>query len=341
MLLLSPTREGFRAAFRRPSITFAEIAWRWTVGTVAWTLFIFSFIEFIDSVPVSRSDATLLGTRQPFLVGRAISHILRGSLSRAVLSAVAVGLTISLLWMVAAAIGRLAVVRALLDYFRADVASNVSTESSMATFSSLLTLNFLRVAVALAALLAFAGAAVLASFASPEVNPRPGLAFVLFLPLAAAIFVARPALNWLLSLASLFVIRDANDALAAISAAVTFFRERLGSVFAVTIWTGLAHAVAFSLASTAASLLLSLFQFLPARPVAGSIIVLTLAYFAVVDWLYIARFAGYVCLAEMPETLASAAAPAPPFTGEGASGEPAIDRDEPILSDLPNLIVET
>ena len=32
MSLPSPTIEGFRAAFRRPSLTFAEMAWRWTVG---------------------------------------------------------------------------------------------------------------------------------------------------------------------------------------------------------------------------------------------------------------------------------------------------------------------
>src|SRR5260370_42155626 len=89
----SPTLDGFRAAFRRPAFTFAEIAWRWTVGAVAWTLFLFSFIEYLNTLPVSRGDKTLLGTRQPVLIGRAISHIFRGSLNRAVFAVllVAVG----------------------------------------------------------------------------------------------------------------------------------------------------------------------------------------------------------------------------------------------------------
>jgi hypothetical protein len=61
----------------------------------------------------------------------------------------------------------------------------------------------------------------------------------------------------------------------------------------------------------------------------------TLAYFAVVDWLYMARLAGYVCIAEMPDALASSdRSPAP-------RPQTSIDRDEPILSDIPILAVET
>jgi hypothetical protein len=54
-----------------------------------------------------------------------------------------------------------------------------------------------------------------------------------------------------------------------------------------------------------------------------------------VDWLYVARLAGYDYIAEMPEALAKPAPlPAPP-------PQTAIDRDEPILSDLPNLALES
>ena len=82
MSRVSPTLEGFRATFRRPWLTFAEIAWRWTVGTIAWAVLFFWFIEYLKSLPVTNGDLTLLSTRQPFLVGRAIAHILRGSLER-------------------------------------------------------------------------------------------------------------------------------------------------------------------------------------------------------------------------------------------------------------------
>ena len=78
------------------------------------------------------------------------------------------------------------------------------------------------------------GAAILAGFASPDASPRPGLAFMLFLPLAGLICWLWWALNWLLSVAGIFAVRDGEDVVGAISSAVTFLRERSGAVFAVT-----------------------------------------------------------------------------------------------------------
>ena len=96
----------------------------------------------------------------------------------------------------------------------------------------------------------------------------------------------------------------------------------------------MAHLVAFSVASTVVSLPLAFISVAPWRLVIAGVILVTLAYFAVADWLYMARVAGYVCIAEMPDAPAlPAPLPAPPQT--------TIDREEPILSDVPNLAVET
>jgi hypothetical protein len=339
MSRVSPTLEGFRAAFRRPSLTFTEVAWRWTLGAVVWGLFLFSFVEYLGSLPVTNGDAALLRTRQPLLVGRAFAHILRGSLNRAGLAALLAALALSLLWIVAASVGRAVTVRALLDYFRGRFATNISAERAgtmkARPLRALIGLSFLRVALALTALLAFAGAAILVRFASPDAHPQPGLAFILFLPLAGLICIAWPMLNWLLSLACLFAVRDSDDVLSALSAAVTFSRERSGRVLAVSTWSGLAHLVAFSIATTAASFPLAFIRVAPTRLIVTAVILVTLAYFVCVDWLYMARLAGYVCIAEMPDALAeSAPLPAPP-------PQASIDRDEPILSDIPKLAVET
>ncbi len=338
MSRVSPTLEGFRTAFRRPWLTLAEIAWRWIVGAVAWALFLFWSIEYLGSLPVTDGDTALLRTRQPMLVGRAIAHIFHGSLNRAVLAALFAVVALSLLWIVAASVGRAPTVRAMLHYFHGDIFPGVSTSydaMKARPLRPLIGLNFLRVALALGALLAFVGAAVLAGFASPDTHPQPRLAFILFLPLAGLICIVWPMLNWLLSLACIFAVRDGDDAVGALSAAVTFSRERAAPVSAVSAWTGLAHIVAISAATTAVSLPLVFIRVAPARLIIAAVILLTLAYFAVVDWLYIARLAGYVCIAEMPEALAeSASLPVP-------RPQSTIDRDEPILSDIPNLAVET
>ena len=339
---VSPTLEGFRASFRRPSLALAEITWRWTVGAAGWALVFFWLIEFLDTLPVTRGDEALLSTIHPLLIGRAISHILRGSLNRAVMAALLAVIAVSLLWIITASIGRAATVRSLLEYFRGGAAGDVSTEVDIASgarpFRSLTGLNFLRVAVMLAAILALVGAAILAGFASPASNPRPVLVLSFFLPLAGLICVAWPALNWLLSLACVFAVRDDEDTLGALSAADTFFRERPGPVLAVSTWTGLAHLVAFSVATTLASVPLAFIQIAPWRLVIIGVFLVILAYFAVVDWLYMARLAGYVCIAEMPDIPVSSTPI--PIGPSPAPAQTTIDRDETILSDVPNLAVE-
>ncbi len=69
---------------------------------------------------------------------------------------------------------------------------------------------------------------------------------------------------------------------------------------------------------------------------------MTLAYFAVVDWLYMARLAGYICIAEMPHaSVAPLPFPQAPLSGDGAPVTATIDRSESILSDVPNLAIKT
>jgi len=355
---ISPTAEGFRAAFRRPSLTLGEITWRWVTGATAAALFFFGLFELLDTLPVTSGDMLFLRTRHPYLVAQAIAHIFRGSLSRAMMAGLLAVLMLGLLWIVAASLGRIATVRSLLEYFPrspgsasagtvAEAASSGSTNPN--SFDTLTRLNFLRATAALAAMFGFVGAAILAGFASPDSNPSPGLAFLLFLPLAGLICLIWWALNWLLSLAGLFAVRDGEDAVGAISAAVTFCRERTGAIFAVSTWTGLAHLVAFVGATTVISMPLGLAGVLPWRLVLLGVILVTLAYFVLADWLYMARLAGYVCIAEMPEALLAPLPPRPTLTpppgGLQATPLPplrtTIDRDEPILSDVPNPAVET
>ena len=340
---ISPTTEGFRAAFRRPSLALAEIMWRWTVGATATSLLIFGLFEYLRTLPVTNGELLFLRTRHPYLVGEAIAHILRGSGSRALIAGLLAALLLTMVWIVAASVGRIATVRGLLEYFRSDVASNVSTDDVWAPLTALLRLNFLRVTVAVAALIGFAGAGILAGFASPAANPRPGVAFLLFVPLAALVCFLWGVLNWILSLAGMFAVRDDEDAVGAIASAVTFCRERTGAVFAVSTWTGMAHLVAFVAAGTVASMPMGFAGIVAWRLVVAVMIIVTMAYFALADWLYMARLAGYVCIAETPEALLAPLPPAPQRVQPppGPPLQTTIDRDEPILSDLPNLAVET
>ena len=329
----------------------AEIAWRWTAGATTAAVMLFGVFEYLNTLPVTNGELLFLRTRHPYLVGEAIAHIFRGSLNRAVLAGLLAVSMLAVLWIVAASVGRIATVRGLLDYFRRNVDGELSTSrvpndgerdlasnvSRSAPLAASLRLNFLRAGVAFAAVVGLGGAAILAGFASPDTNPQPGLAFFLFLPLAALICWVWWALNWLLSLAGVFAVRDDEDAIGAISAAVDLCRERTGPVFAVSTWTGLAHLVAFVGASTVASAPLGLARVVPWRLVLLGVVLVTLAYFALADWLYMARLAGYVCVAEMPTALLVPLPPAPLPVPPPV--QTTLDLDELILSDVPSPIV--
>ena len=351
MTRISPTVEGFRAAFRRPSLTLGEILWRWSFGATTVALLLFGFFEYLGTLPVTNGELLFLRTRHPFFVAQALARILHGSLYRAVVSLLVAALMLLLFWMLASSAGRIATVRVLLDHFRTRLLdeSAAGNESEFPdaqhehsqSWTSVMRLNFLRAAVLLAAIMACGGAAILAGFASPKTNPQPGIALLLFLPLASFIFMVGWAMNWFLSLAGIFAVRDGDSAVNAILDAATFCRERTGAVFAVSTWTGLAHLVVFFAATTVVAVPLGAAGLLPGRLVVLCVILVTLAYFAFADWLYMARLAGYVCISETPEALLKPfPPPTPPVSGPSVVAEPtlqtSIDRDELILSDVPN-----
>jgi len=323
--------------------------WRWAVGATAIALFFFGFFEFLNTLPVTSGELLFLKSRQPVLISQAIAHILRGTFYRGATSLMLAAVLIGLLWMVAASLGRIATMRAVFEYVRSRIrpkaaASGIVIDETRAfsernPLQALLRLNFLRLSVVLASVIAFWGASIVAGFAATSSDPRPGLVFLLFIPLAALIAVIWFYLNWLLSLASVFAVRDGEDALASVSSAVALCRERPGAIIAVSTWTGLAHLVAFVAATTAVGIPLSVAPLLPWRIVALAVILLTILYFAVADWIYIARMAGYAVILEMPEALWIAPPPIPPQPMPVPSS--GIDKDELILSDLPNLATQS
>lgn len=340
MSRVSYTAEGFRAAFRRPSLTFAEISWRWAVGITAAALSIFALLEYLDSLPVSNGQLLLLRSKQTFLLGPVLAHILHGSLSRVVLAGLVASLALCGLWIAAASVGRAVTVGDLLEYFadRGKGASGLSSEAfSKGPIRVLISLNFLRAAVSLAAIFAFAGAAIVASFVSPASHPQPALAFVVFLPLAGLVGWAWWALNWFLSLANVFAARDGEDAIDAISAAVALCQERTGAVFAVSTWTSIAHVAIFAGAASVISITLGMAAVVPWRVVTAGMVVVILAYFFVADWLYVARLAGYVSILELPDFLVSPTSLPPASVSNESSGavRTTIDFEEPILCDIP------
>ena len=220
-------------------------------------------------------------------------------------------LALGLAWIVIASLGRAAILETLIEYCRGS--------RGRVRLTSLLLLNSLRAATFLAATVGVVGALLVARAASSPDNPSPGSVLLIFWTLAMLVGLAWSLLNWYLSLAAIFVVKDGASTFAALAAATDLCRSRPGSVAAAATWFGVAHTVMFVLATSAAAFPLGFADVLPGGMVLGGLLLVTLLYFAVVDFLYVGRLAAYV------------------FMIEPSSVTPQPQSDDDILSDIPGL----
>jgi len=321
--------EGFRVMFQRPIVGIAEIAWRWSFGFAVAFLVAISFLEFLDTLPVSNAEILLFRSRQPFLIAQAISHILRGTALRVVLAGVALSMAAALAWVVLGTFGRAATLNAVVYRVRSARASGW-VELPRTRLRTLFGLNLLRVGTIFAATIGCVGAMLLARTASSGESPSPGAAVAIFTLVLMLVVTASLMLNWFLSLASVFACSSRTDTFTSLERAVGVCRDRFGAVLAASSWFGLAHFIAFFVASSAVGVPLGFAGLLPSGVVIGGVLLVTLLYFAIVDFLYIGRLAAYVTIVEMPEMPESVdLPPAPP------QGPSRVDQDELILSDVP------
>jgi len=307
----SPTLEGFRILFRLPTLALAEIAWRWSFGLAVTALLAFSFREYLSTLPVTATEIFMLQTRQPALVLQAIARILQGSAPRAVTALIVLALALTLAWIVLASLARAATLRTLFEYFP-------QNGECRPRLNSLIGLNTLRASALLAAVLGVAGATFLGGAASSTTDPSPASGLLIFWMLTLFIGLAWSMLNWYLSLAAIFAVGEGKTSFGALAAAVELIRNHPGPVAAAATWFGLAHGVAFVVATSVAAFPLGLAGVLPGGMVVGGLLLIALLYFAVVDSLYVGRLAAHVFIIDRPE--------------------PRPQSDDDILSDIPGLV---
>ena len=320
----SATTVGFRLLFRRPLIPIAEIAWRWTFAATAWLLGIAFIFAYFGSLPVTRADRFLLSTGQPFLIAQAIRRIFHGSSLRFVEAGILLGFGLAIAWIVLASLGRLAVLRSMFEEFEFKV-------EAKSRLRAILFLNFLRVAVLLAAKVAAIGSLLTASslWASTHIRAVDSVRLV-FLAWFC-IWLSWAVLNWLLSAAPVLVLAEGKDTLGSIGGLLRLLQRRTAGVIASSAVFGLIHGGVLIVAS---SMMLALLPIVFAQPLALPLLfAVVLAYCFMADFLYTGRLAAYTYLAtgreEMPSWMARRRVQ--PATPASAS----VDKDELILGDLP------
>jgi hypothetical protein len=320
----SPSSNGFRLAFRQPSIPLAETAWRWSFAGAAFVLDWLFLREYLASLPVNRIDRLLLGSQQPILISRAIHRIFAGSAFRFTQAGILLAIGLAVAWIALSSLGRAATVKAILDEFNFPSANRTH-------FSSLLFLNFLRAAVTLAAISCALGAMFLSSSFWSSTHISVEAATRLFFFTIFLTWVAWCILNWFLSLAAVFAVSGAS-ALASISETVGLLQRRPGPIIVTGVLFSLIHLGAFLSATSAAFIALSTLSAVSPALAWLSQFTLIAAYCAVADFVYTTRMAAYIFIMRAPEPEPVSPPPATPPLAPLFS---SVDRDELILSDVP------
>jgi len=329
----TPIRDGFRAIWRQPSIFLAELAWRWSWGGATILLVGLALFEYLHTLIVTPADLLLLRLKHPLAVSRALNDIFHGSGPRVIRTLIVLIPALALLWTLLGALGRFGTVRALIARATPDWVPEPGS------IPALVGLHALRVALALAGLLSFLGAALVASLVSSPKTPHVGLAMLLFVPLAILVFMIWSSVNWFLSFAAVFAVRDAEDTFGSIVAALDFSRRRGGKTSAVGFWFGAMHLVAFVIGMTVVAYPLALASLIPPGITLLLMGLVVLAYFAIADYLYVARLAGYLAVVEWdrsspvePDAVAPAGMEPPTMLYPPDSGGSEILEDEPLFS---------
>jgi hypothetical protein len=107
-------RTAFATLFREPAILLAEFVARWVLTLISACLVFYAFIAYVRSLPVSDADLLGLSGIIPGTALAAIKHIFAGSGPTLVRLAVAVALSICLLWWAVTSASRSVTAAALL-----------------------------------------------------------------------------------------------------------------------------------------------------------------------------------------------------------------------------------
>jgi hypothetical protein len=286
-------RESLRLA-ANPRLLFAEVGWRWSFGLGACALLFAAWMRVFGSVTPSDGDIAALSSRDYTLISGALLHILQQAGPDLLVASFLVVPAAILLWIAVATFGRLATLELLLP----------GSPRNAASFFGVLTANILRAlwttAVFVGCLLTLAAASFISfrfSHDHEQSNLPVYLALIaIALPLEAVLWAA---VNWFFSLTPVFSVRDGCGPFAATKHAFTAIRQSRKTFFTISSQYGsLRLGALLVLLALCAGLGTAADVARGTRAVVVVIAILSLAYFVVADWLYLARMVAYVDLCE-------------------------------------------
>jgi len=280
----NPITQGLRAVTRDPAIFLVEILWRWSFAVLACMLVAGVGMMLLGPLHVGKAWDTAWGSRDPQRMGQLLVAIVLLLGVKLIIAAIAVPMAIALLWSILAALGRFVTVKRL----RSGLTS--------LRFRTVFALQLLRGLVSwFALILLFATTLGEALIATHGTQPDLVLYYLMVMPSVVLIGISWLILNWYLSLAAIFG-REGQSFRGAFRQARQTVRQQR-SDFAGTGFVFLLFRTIILLIALAICGLTSGMAGTAPQSYFVLLVVVSLVYFAVADFLYMARMAAYLALA--------------------------------------------
>jgi hypothetical protein len=300
----NPITQGLRAVTRDPAIFLVEILWRWSFALLACLLVAGVGLMLLGPLHVGKAWDSAWGSRDPQRMGQLLVAIVLLLGVKLIIAAIAVPLAIALLWGILSALGRFVTVKRL----RFGLTS--------LRFRTVFALQLLRGLVSWFALvLLFATTIGEALIATRGTQPDLVLYYLMVMPSVVLIGASWLIVNWYLSLAAIFGREGQSFRGAFREARQTVRRQR--SDFAGTGFVFLLFRTVILLIAVTICGLTSGMAGTAPQSYFVLLVVVSLAYFAVADFFYMARMAAYLALAAAhvdpagPKLVAATSSPLP------------------------------
>jgi hypothetical protein len=281
----NPITQGLRAVARDPAIFLVEILWRWSFAVLACMLVIGVGLMLLGPLHMGRMwDSAWQSRDSQKMAQLLVGVVLVLGIKIITIAVIGTPLAIALLWSIFAALGRFVTIKRL----RSGLTS--------LRFRTIFALQLLRGLVSwFALILLFATTIGEALIATRGTQPDLVLYYLMVMPSVVLIGVSWLVLNWYLSLAAIFG-REGQSFRGAFRQARQTVRQQR-SDFAGTGFVFLLFRTIILLIVVAICGLASGMAGTAPQSYFVLLIVVSLTYFAIADFLYMARMAAYLALA--------------------------------------------
>jgi hypothetical protein len=305
-------REGLRILRSDLALFAMELLWRWSFGLGLLALSFFAYSHLRQAVLLSDADELVLSGQDPFAVAEAATRLAGEAMPLLLSTLEQVFSLAAVLWIAAAAIGRGIITGIIVRRFAANYGLSIAPDAPR--WSSFAILTAARVLMLLIFVIGYLGGKFVASLVSGQEQNILVSALVAFASLSAA-SVVWSYVNWALSLAPIFVVRDALSPLDAVVAAIAFIRRNYSRLMAIALWNSTLRGVIATVISIAGVSTVALRVTVSPWAITALLAVETLVYLLVSDLFLLARLGAYASIAVRELTLSQELPAAPARSG--------------------------